>query len=207
MKLLYPFASRIMDDLISLFLVKEDGGLHFWTRIYISNRSKDCISWIPSPPHLTPRHWKGNEKNLEDMKPSILLGKPNTFSFQWIILCHMVGLQVDFLMPHNDMLKKHMHLCRIWYFKIGTKSLQFSHVFWNTSWVVVFIHWVTIFIHFCVNFSIRPNQKIDLCTQQKFNSKNQQNTKIKFFKNQELLNTSKKCLPFFSYWGKHFLLG
>jgi hypothetical protein len=146
-------------------------------------------------------------KTLRTWSKVSYLASQNTFSFQWIILCHLVGLQVDFLIPHNDMLKKHMHLCRFWYLKIGIKSLQFSHVFWNTSSVVIFIHRVTIFIHFCVNFSIRPNQKIDLWTQQKFNSKNQQNTKIKFFKNQELLNTSKKCLPFFSYWGKHFLLG
>jgi len=141
MRLLYPFGWRIIDDLISLFLVKEEGGLHFWTRIYISlSVARDCISWISSPPYPTPPHRKGNEKNLEDMKPSIVLGKPNTFSFQWIVLCHMVGLQVDFLIPHNDMLKKHMHLSRFWYFKMGIKSLQFSHVFWNTSWVVVFIH-------------------------------------------------------------------
>ncbi len=157
MKLLYPFASRIMDDLISLFLVKEDGGLHFWTRIYISKRSKDCISWIPSPPHLTPPTIeKEMRKTLRTWSQVSYLASQNTFSFQWIILCHMVGLQVDFLIPHNDMLKKHMHLCRFWYLKIGIKSLQFSHVFWNTSSVVVFIHRVTIFIHFCVNFSIRP---------------------------------------------------
>jgi len=87
------------------------------------------VGFPPPPPPPPPPLEKEMPKNLDDMKPSILLGKPNTFSFQWIILCHMVGLQVDFLMPHNDMLKKHMHLCRIWYFKIGTKSLQFSHVF------------------------------------------------------------------------------
>ncbi len=125
MRLLYPFGSSITHDLISSFLVKEEGALHLQTRIYISKHSKG-IALVGFPPHSVPRHRKGNEKNLEDMKPSILLGKPNTFSFQWTISCHMVGLQVDFLILRNDMLKKHMHLCRFWYgWKLESKACNF----------------------------------------------------------------------------------